>query len=266
MTQPPTLQILTLNIGNPSPQRAERQLEWLDQRGEDVLVLTETASSRGCELIAGRLSGAGWEVRFPQPTAGERGVLIASRVALAEDPGELLGYLPGRAHRVMLAGAALEILGVYVPSRDASPAKTERKRTFLAHLSAALSPASDSRVLIGDLNILEPGHRPSYAWLQDWEYDFYRGLLADGWLDAYRLRSPEAMEYSWVGYDGDSYRYDHAFVTAGLAERVLGCGYVHEPRELALTDHSGMTLTLRVAATEPLELAGRLSGEQPTLF
>lgn len=43
----PELSLLTLNIANPSPERAERQLSWLAARDEDVLVLTETKDSAG---------------------------------------------------------------------------------------------------------------------------------------------------------------------------------------------------------------------------
>ena len=267
MTQPPeTLEILTLNIGNPSRERAERQLKWLQRRPEDVVVLTETAPSRGCDLIAERLSKARWEVRFPRPVEGERGVLIASRMRLAERGDDVLGYLPARAERAHLAGATLEIVGAYVPSRDDSAGKTARKRRFIEGLSESLEEAPSCGVLIGDLNIIEPAHQPSYAWFQDWEYDFYRGLQDRGWVDAYRHCSPNGMEHSWVGYEDDGYRYDHAFVSAELAERVLTCAYVHETREHRLTDHSAMTLTLRLAGAQPLEVEESLTGEPATLF
>ncbi len=39
------LSLLTLNIANPSPERAERQLGWLAARDEDVLVLIETRTA-----------------------------------------------------------------------------------------------------------------------------------------------------------------------------------------------------------------------------
>ena len=45
---PPGLSLLTFNIGNPSPERARRQLAWLASRDEQVLVLTETKASAGC--------------------------------------------------------------------------------------------------------------------------------------------------------------------------------------------------------------------------
>jgi exodeoxyribonuclease-3 len=263
---PESVGILAMNIGNPSRERAERQLEWLQERDEDILVLTETAPSRGCELIAERFGGARWEVRFPRPGEGERGVMIASRVGLAERGEDVISYLPARAELATLAGGVLEVLGVYVPSRDDSIVKTERKRRFIEDLSDGAREVPSQGVLIGDLNVLEPSHRPPYAWFQDWEYDFYDGLLTAGWVDAYRLRSPAAIEHSWVSHDGDGYRYDHAFVSAALAERVLDCSYVHETREPGLTDHSAMTLRLKLGGAQCLDVENDLAGEPATLF
>jgi exodeoxyribonuclease-3 len=196
-----------MNVGNPSRQRAERQLEWLDQRDEDVLVLTETSASQGSDLLAARLSGVGWDVRYPLPDPGERGVLLASRARLLPRERDFVDYLPPRVEAATVAGGALHIVGVYVPSRDASVTKTERKQRFVGALTAALDTRpSNPRVLIGDLNILEPDHRPRYPWFSDWEYALYEGLLAAGWLDAYRLTHPTGMEHSWIsrrGPDGD---------------------------------------------------------------
>jgi exodeoxyribonuclease-3 len=262
-----TLKILTVNVGNPSLQRAERQLEWLAGRPDDILVLTETNTSRGCDLLADRLAGVGWDVRFLRPPEGERGVLVASRVRLDPRGEDLVDYLPARAEMATVAGGLAEIIGVYVPSRDGSLTKTERKQTFLDALSRAIGhSATPSGVLIGDLNVLEPEHRPHYPWFQDWEYDFYNDLLAAGWIDAYRLVQPSAMDHSWVGHGGDGYRYDHAFVSADLAQRVAGCVYLHETRELELTDHSAMALELNIAGAEHLEVNPFLSSEQPALF
>jgi exodeoxyribonuclease-3 len=263
---PESVGILAMNIGNPSRERAERQLEWLQERREDILVLTETAPSAGCELIAERLAGARWQVRFPLPSEGERGVLIASRLALGEREEDVVGYLPARAERATLAGEVLEIVGVYVPSRDASVTKTERKRRFIRALADAVEDAPSRGVLIGDMNIIEPTHKPGYAWFQQWEYDLYNDLLETGWVDAYRLRSPDAVEHSWVSYDGDGYRYDHAFVSVALADLVVDCSFVHETRELKLTDHSAMRLVLGLAGAQALEVDEDLTGEPPTLF
>ena len=61
------LSFLTFNIGNPSEQRAQRQLGWLAGRPEHVLVLTETKASAGCRLLASAFTTAGCHVTFPVP-------------------------------------------------------------------------------------------------------------------------------------------------------------------------------------------------------
>jgi exodeoxyribonuclease-3 len=261
------LGILTMNIGNPSVNRAERQLKWLATRPEQLLVLTETCDSAGSGLIAQRFVSAGWDVRFLRPGASERGVLIAARVMLDARRGDLTPYLPARAELTTLAGGTVDIVGLYVPSRDGTAAKIERKQRFIAAVTRALA-ARDRRpaVLVGDLNVLEPTHRPRRHEFLDWEYAFYEGLRAAGWEDAYRLVHPERMEYSWVGPDEDGYRFDHVFVTRELSDSMEACGYLHETRELGLTDHSAMSILLSGVTAEPLDVDASLTREHRALF
>ncbi|MFJ6014434.1 endonuclease/exonuclease/phosphatase [Streptomyces sp. NPDC092952] len=247
--------------------RAERQLRYLAQRPEPVLVLTETARSAGCEFLAERFERAGYSVTFPRPPEGarERGVMIVSR--LATSPLRLpVDYLPHRVAAVTVETATelLEVVGVYVPSRDATEAKLTRKRTFLECLAAALPTGEDGhRLVLGDFNILEPTHVPRYRIFQEWEYGFYTGLAAAGYRDAFRLLAPDALEYSWVGRTGDGYRYDHAHASGPLAGQVTGCRYVHEPRtdEDRLTDHSALTVALALTATAPLDVTDPAAAE-----
>ena len=90
------LSFLTFNIGNPSEQRAQRQLVWLAERPEHVLILTETKDSVGCRLLADAFSAAGWHVTFPVPEPGGYGVMIISRVqAEADHFAAAVSYLPG---------------------------------------------------------------------------------------------------------------------------------------------------------------------------
>ena len=69
----PGLSLLTFNIGNPSPERAQRQLAWLARRDEHVLVLTETKASAGCQLLAGAFTAARNHVTCPEPDPGQYG-------------------------------------------------------------------------------------------------------------------------------------------------------------------------------------------------
>ena len=116
------LSFLTFNVGNPSEQRAQRQLGWLAGRPEHVLVLTETKASAGCRLLASAFTTAGCHVTFPVPGPGEYGVMIISRVQAQPDRfGSTVSYLPTRAASVTLPAPVgpIQVIGAYTPSRDA---------------------------------------------------------------------------------------------------------------------------------------------------
>ena len=262
------LSLLTFNIGNPSVERARRQLAWLAGRSEHVFVLTETKASVGCRLLADAFTAAGYAVVYPEPGPGEYGTMIISRVVAHADPfGDRVGYLPARAAAAVLPtpGGPLRVVGLYVPSRDASLEKTERKRKWLTACDGALHAVTgQDTVLLGDLNILEPDHQPRYPFFAPFEYDFYRSLTArHGLHDAFRHLHPDTVEHSWVGRTGDGYRYDHAFCSQSLREHTAGCDYLHQPRHDRLSDHSALPVRLTrtppaalivsdpVAATEP---------------
>lgn len=269
-----SLDVLTFNLNNPSRERAKRQLRYLAGRPDPVLVLTEAARSAGCEFLAVQFEAAGYHVAFLPPMAGtrERGVMIVSRLAAYSLPLPI-GYLPQRAVAVTVQTETgpLDIIGVYVPSRDASEAKVTRKKRFLEELRAALPDGeTGAHLVIGDFNLLEPTHVPQYRIFQSWEYGFYTGLEVAGYRDAFRLVAPDALDYSWVGRTGDGYRYDHAHVSGPLADHVRGCRYVHEPRTGGdrLTDHSALTVSLALTASEPLDVTDpvRVHDAVPALF
>jgi exodeoxyribonuclease-3 len=266
------LSLLTFNIANPSPERAQRQLAWLASRDEDVLVLTETKDSAGCRLLADAFSTAGYHVAYPVPENGDYGVLIATKIKCGtEDFGSRVGYLPSRAAAVTMAapGGPIHVIGAYVPSRDASAKKTERKRKWLhaCHTALAGWPAG-SAAFIGDLNVLEPGHQPHYPFFARFEYDFYRQLTDDcDLVDAFRVLHPDAVEHSWVGRTGDGYRYDHAHCTPDLAAKLIACDYLHEPRLDRLSDHSALSARLAIDPGERLITSDPTAAQEPpTLF
>ncbi|RBO91354.1 endonuclease/exonuclease/phosphatase family protein [Nocardia puris] len=266
-----TLSLLTLNIQNPSPQRAERQIHWLAGRDDDVIVLTETKGSTGCRLIADTFTAAGFDVHYPVPDAGDYGVMVISRLPTnASDFGDRIGYLPARALGVVIetSHGRIEIIGAYVPSRDASAEKTARKRKWLHACLTGLTTRSGPTAFIGDLNVLEPDHDPRYRFFADFEYDFYRRITTDGGLDdAFRALHPDLTEYSWVGRTGDGYRYDHLHMSRDLTATLLECNYLHAPRLDRLTDHSALAARLAVEPAARLVTSDpAAAGEPHTLF
>lgn len=267
-----TFSVLTLNIQNPSAQRAERQIQWLAARDEDVLVLTETKDSTGCRLMADAFTTAGYHVHYPVPEARDYGVMVISRLpATPSDFGDSIGYLPARAAAVIAEtpSGPIEVIGVYAPSRDASLEKTERKRKWLHACLTHLEARDTSRtVFLGDLNVLEPDHEPHYRFFADFEYDFYRGLTSDcGLVDAFRALHPNQVEHSWIGRTGDGYRYDHLHTSPDLAAILLDCSYIHQPRLDRLSDHSALTTRLAVSPGDRLVTSDPTSTAAPdTLF
>jgi exodeoxyribonuclease III len=266
------LSLMTFNIANPSPERAQRQLDWLAARDEKVLALTETKDSAGCRLLADAFTTAGYHVAYPKPDNGDYGVMIVSKLAASTDDfGGRVGYLPSRTAAITLPapGGPIHIIGAYVPSRDASAEKTERKRKWLAACREALaSRPAGAAVFLGDLNVLEPGHQPHYPFFAPFEYDFYRQLTdVCGLLDAFRTLYPDTVEHSWVGRTDDGYRYDHAHCTADLASNLLACDYVHQPRRDRLSDHSALSVRLAVDPGEQLITSDPAAASAPpTLF
>jgi exodeoxyribonuclease-3 len=257
--------VLTLNVCSPSLSRAERQLEWLDSRSEQVFVLTEVGTGAGSELLAERFRDSGWAIRTRPPGEGERGVLIASRL----DPGvesPISIYLPERVAQVSVAG--VELIGVYAPSRDESAERIARKRRFLAELLTLLGRREPSAmILIGDLNIVERTGRATDRGFQEWEYELYEELPTHGWLDAYRALHPNRVEVSWADTEGRGHRFDHCLVTEDLRPLLGRCEYVHETRESDLSDHSALVLELKTSGSvNPLSVDPTLAPGPPSLF
>ena len=145
--------------------------------------------------------------------------MIISRVrASADDWNRQLGYLPSRAATAVLPAPAgdLHLIGLYAPSRDASLDKTARKQRWLQALTDALAGNGHGptrTLLLGDLNVLEPDHRPHYSFFAPFEYDFYNNLhTRHGMVDAFRHIHPHLDEYSWVGRTVDRPGFDRGWV------------------------------------------------------
>jgi len=278
-----SLSLITVNVGAPSLDRAQRQLRWLANRPEDVLVLTETKATAGSQYLAEAFATAGYAVAFPDHASGELGVMIVSKLATTPDPlGATMDYLPARAAGVVVGttDGPLRVVGAYVPSRDATVDKTERKKTWIQRFDHALDATAREvpLLLLGDLNVLETTHQPAHrGQFAPFEYAFHTGLTVQhGLIDLYRHLHPDRVEHSWARRPDLGYRYDHAHGSLALAERLTSCEYVHETREAGpdgtrLTDHSGLAVRLALTATTTLltsdpATAATHAEPEPTLF
>jgi exodeoxyribonuclease III len=261
------LSVLTVNIGAASQERARPLLDWLARRPEDVLIVTETSSGPGTAWLLDQFSRAGFSVVKTRDTDGERGSALVSRVRIARDlTAEFEAVsVPCRVSAALLdTEPVISVVGVYVPSRDSSVDRTNRKHRFIRTLVETCdnlpSDIREHLVLAGDYNVIDRTHKPLHPGFLPFEYGLLDGLRDRGLVDAYDHVAPGQQAYSWIGWKGDAYRYDYMHVARGLADLIGECSYLHETRHLRLTDHAAMSLTLRADA-KPLETGDPTSTE-----
>jgi exodeoxyribonuclease-3 len=245
------LSIFCWNIANPSLERAKKQIEWLEEKEYDVIVLTEVKKSKGCLFIEKYFKDKNYGVAFRHPEGNKYGAMIISRHDLQQSSFDKpIKFLPSRVvlAKVFLKGKEFEIIATYIPSRDRSKKKIKRKKKFINRLEKSLDSYKNRSNIIfcGDFNVLEPDHDPHYSIFKRWEYNFYKRLKNYNFIDAFRSLKPSEKEYSWVGRTGNGYRYDHCFVSKNLLSRINKCYYLHQLRESNLSDHSAIITNIKI--------------------
>jgi exodeoxyribonuclease-3 len=247
----PAARVLTLNIAAAAEARAARILRWLRGRSDDVIVLSETSAGTGTELIRRGLEADGFTT-YSAAHERDRGVLIATRLPVREELGVKLSVtLPWRAQAVVLDSAPhLAVIGVYVPSRDRSPEKVERKRKFITSLLESIRSLPEglrSRLLlVGDYNAVAREHVPPLPGFFPYEYAFHEELAELGLSAAHQLKPYGGHPHSWIGRTGIGYLYDYAHVGDALGSRLRRCQYLHGPRRQRLSDHAALALQVRL--------------------
>ncbi|MGO9296485.1 MAG: endonuclease/exonuclease/phosphatase family protein [Streptosporangiaceae bacterium] len=252
-----TIRLMLFNAQHAAPGRARRQAAWIAaQQDADLVVITEVGAGPGGQALIEALGEHGYSPVLASETAAPdyRAILGSRGPALTPIPTEI-GVLAhrGPAAAVAVGGHTVGLLGLYVPSRGPKRRRNENKRAFQDAVATALpgflAQFSGSAIVAGDLNVVEPGHQPHLPVFGAWEYAFYRSFGDAGMIDAYRASHPDTSEHSWFGRSGNGYRIDHIFVSRQHEAQVRCCRYLQAPRQLGLTDHAAMTLTLAPAPT-----------------
>lgn len=243
------LRLMTWNIlhGGGPVRTPEIGLAILAYR-PDVVVLTEFRAARG-SLLRAQLRDGGFEHQRATPTPTGNGILIASRLPLAE--GDAGGLSAGRWLSVTIPALGLRVHAVHVPDDWRPRAKAAAWQFLVSHARAG---RGERAVYIGDFNTARHG--------QDSPGRFFgcEQLLGTfcslGYADAWRHLNPGVREDSWVSPLGRG-RLDAAYVSAGLLAAVQGAAYLHAEREAGLSDHSGLMVEFGVEAGPPTEAAAK---------
>lgn len=260
------VRLMLFNAQHAAPGRARRQAAWIGaQKNADLVVITEVGAGPGGQALIEALGEHGYScVLASEPAAPDYRAVLGSRGPALTPLPSGIGVLAhrGPAAAVTANGHTIGLLGLYVPSRGPKQRRNESKRAFQDAVATALpgflAQFAGPVIVAGDLNVVEPGHQPHLPVFGAWEYDFYRSFGDAGMTDAYRASHPDTWEHSWFGRSGNGYRIDHIFITRQHAAQVRGCSYHQAPRQLGLTDHAAMTLTL--APVPPAAMSG-IAGE-----
>ena len=159
-----------MNIGNPYIERAKKQCIWLENRNEDIFILTETKASKGCEYISEYFSKFGYDlftlnsgiqykVNYPISQTKDLGVMIISRQPILKNTNYFskkgIFYSRQTTSTILVNDKTIDVIGLYVPSRDRSEFKIERKKKFINVFLQYLNRNMNNTIIIGDLNALE---------------------------------------------------------------------------------------------------------------
>ena len=240
------LRVCALNVNSAGTDRAQPLLEWLIGTRRNVLALTEMRPSDGGRLILSGLEAdgfhvartAGWQDSQYMAVVASRGFEIAPVTPAPFDP---------RVATVDLATAGrqpVRVIGVYAPTNGMTAESSLRRRyfqgQFLDYLAAITWPAM---CVAGDLNVVEPGHRPPLEGFEDHDYAFYTRLTQSGLDDAYRYLNPDGTDHSWASDRFGGQRLDHALISPATGT-IRECRYDHAPRTRRLTDHAALLITV----------------------
>lgn len=259
------LSIATLNIGSASEQRAIRLFdEWIAPTDCDVYVLTETTRGAGTSAIVAAFRASEWGVFHA--LADDRGVAIVSRVAARARRLPQGEPRPGRVLSIELeTRPRVTVIGMYVPSRDASTASIARLEPFLDFwLEALRATAGEARLLAGDLNVVPPSQKPVEFPQMPFESEWFAALQREAdFVDP----SPEGHEPTWVTHRGEPYTYDYIIPSRNLEGRLTAYTIDHSPRTpVRYTDHSAVRAVLNVDQASFLHRRRAARAAQNSLF
>jgi exodeoxyribonuclease-3 len=265
------LKIATWNVNSLSV-RLPQLLAWLEANPVDVVALQETKLTDDkfphAELEAAGY-GAAW---FGQKTYN--GVALLTRQeGVAGGAVDVVRNIPGFADEQarVIAGTVtggamgaepLRVIGAYFPNgQEPGSEKFAYKMRWLEALREWVKSelaAQPRLVLLGDFNVA-PEDRDVYdpvAWAgqihcTDEERAHFRGLLALGLVDAFRLFEQPPKSWSWWDYRNLAFRknqglrIDHVLVGEALRSQVSACTIDKAPRRNERpSDHAPVVLTL----------------------
>ena len=257
------MKLATWNV-NSLKVRMPHLLSWLGSSQVDIVCLQETKTTDDSFPVQ-QLLDAGYRSHFTgQKTYN--GVALLLREGHAGPASDLVFALPAfeDPQRRLIAATVngLRVVCGYFPNgQTVDSDKYVYKLQWLAALTEWLGAelaAHEKLALVGDFNIA-PEDRDVYdpvAWAgqvlcSEPERAAFRGLLALGLVDAFRLFEQPERSYTWWDYREMAFRrkmglrIDHILLTPSLASSCAACDVAVDLRRLERpSDHAPVVATL----------------------
>jgi exodeoxyribonuclease III len=270
------MKIATFNVNNVN-KRLANLLEWLHAAKPDVVALQELKAAHA-EFPQAAIEKAGYGAVW----CGQKswnGVAILGRdcepiVTRRGLPG---ANADGEARYIEAAVAGVLVTSLYAPNGNPQPGpKFAHKLAWMERLvrhAEALYSESIPVVLAGDYNVV-PTDRDIYATrsyandalLQPQSRALFQRILDQGWVDAIRMRYPDAPIYTFWDYMRNRWsrdaglRIDHLLLSAQAAQRLLDAGVDRAARgKKNASDHAPTWIVLR-DEPKPRRVASRSAG------
>ena len=193
-----------------------------------LAALAEYAARNGCKLVL-----AGDQEQLAAVGGGGAMMLLADR----------LGYVQ-LAEPVRFTAAWERHASLRLREGDATALDEYDQHGRIRGAPPDLAAISwPTMCVAGDLNVVEPGHRPPLEGFEDHDYAFYARLTQSGLDDAYRYLNPDGTDHSWASDRFGGQRLDHALISPATGT-IRECRYDHAPRTRRLTDHAALVITV----------------------
>ena len=247
------MKIATWNV-NSLKVRLPHVLDWLAAHQPDALCLQETKTEdKGFPFEA--LEAAGYRpLHNGQKTYN--GAAILTREAVSDVVRDIPGFADEQKRVIAATLGDVRLVCAYIPNgSEVGSDKYAYKLRWLAALTEWLKQEVaryPKLALLGDYNIAPEDrdvHDPE-AWRDKIlcsvpEREAFRGLLALGMRDAFRLFGQPEQSFRWWDYRMAGFRrnlglrIDHILLTAPLAEHCIRCDIDKVPRKLERpSDHA----------------------------
>lgn len=255
---PNILTVCALNVQSPTPARAQTVADWLLACEASVLVLTELRDSEGSRLLLECLRAEGFSTapaEFDRTSSTDRyhAVVAAHDHEATPIPTSPLGPRVAAAD-VATAHGTVRMVGVYAPSNGMTADSSRTRNTFQQQAITELASLRRSRMVVaGDLNVVEPTHRPRLTNYEPHDYHFYTALSDTvGLLDAYRTHNPHGQEHSWFSDRFLDQRIDHTFLTPGTGT-VTASRYDRSTVTQKTSDHAAMLTSIDLRTPQGID-------------